>query len=50
MFVLLSPPEYDDTIVGGANLAARLIGAPSERDTSLGKVELTVEEEEDNND
>ncbi len=48
--MLPSPPEYDDTIVEGANLAAQLIGATSEHNTSLGKVELTAEEGEDNND
>jgi hypothetical protein len=33
--------------VGGADLAARLIGAPSECNTSLREVKLTTEEEKD---
>ncbi len=33
--------------MGGADLAARLIGTPSEHNTSLGKVELAAEEEKD---
>ncbi len=35
--------------MGGVNLAARLIGAPFELNTSLGEVDLAKEEEEDNN-
>jgi hypothetical protein len=44
------PPEYDDAIVGGADLAAQLIRAPSKCNFSLGEVELAAEEEEDNDD
>ncbi len=34
--------------MGGADLAARLIRAPSEHNTSFREVELAAEEEEDN--
>ncbi len=50
MFCAPLPPKYDDAVVGGSNLAARLIGAPSEHDTSLGEVKLDVKEEKDNED
>jgi hypothetical protein len=36
--------------VGGANLAAQLIGGPFERNTSLGEVDLAMEEEEEEED
>jgi hypothetical protein len=49
LFCAPLPPKYDDAIMGGADLSARLIRGPSKYNTSLGEVKLPTEEEEDDN-
>jgi hypothetical protein len=43
------PSKYDNAVLGGANLAAWLIRAPSNCYTSLGEVKLAMEEEDNDN-
>jgi hypothetical protein len=44
LFCAPLPPKYNNALVGGADLAAQLIGVLSNHDTSLGEVKLAAEE------